>query len=46
MLTVVPLTVQFPLAVKLTVRLEDAVALTAKFASPYVFAASALNVTA
>ena len=39
-LTVMPVTVQFPLAVKVTVRPEEAVALTAKFGSPYVFDAS------
>jgi len=44
MWTVVPVTLQLPLATKLTVKLEDDVALTAKSASPKFLAESALNV--
>ena len=44
MWTVLPLTVHCPLAVKLTVRLDDAVALTLKSGSPNVLFASAPNV--
>src|SRR6266700_499778 len=44
MWTVEPATVQLPLAAKVTVRLEDAVALTAKSASPKFFAPSAPKV--
>jgi len=43
--TVDPVTVQFPVAVKLTVRLEEAVALTVKSGLPKTFAGSAPNVT-
>ena len=42
--TVEPATVQFPLATKVTVRLEDAVALTAKSGSPKFLFASTPNV--
>jgi len=44
MCTIVPLTVQLPLAVKATVRFELELALTAKSASPKVLSASAANV--
>jgi len=40
MCTVEPVTVQLPLAPKLTARLEDAVALTEKSGSPNVFPGS------
>src|SRR4051794_39086768 len=43
MLTVAPLTAQLPLAPKVTARPDDAVALTVKLGSPYVFPASAPN---
>src|SRR5260221_824894 len=42
--TVDPATLQVPLAVKLTAKLDEAVALTAKSGAPKVFAASAPNV--
>ena len=42
--TVVPLTVQLPLAVKLTYRPEEAVALTVKSGSPKVLFATGTNV--
>ena len=44
MCTVLPLTVQLPLALKLTARPEDAVALTVKSRSPKVLFGSTPNV--
>ena len=44
MCTVLPLTVQLPVALKLTASPDDAVALTVKSASPNVLSASAANV--
>src|SRR5258708_35461002 len=44
MWTVEPAIVQLPLAANVTVKLDDAVALTAKSASPKIFAPSAPNV--
>jgi len=44
MWTVVPVTLQLPLAAKLTVKLEDDVALTVKSGLPKLLAASAPNV--